>query len=64
MDTLNSSAIAWIDYEPISRILLGTFHSSGTHTLRGVPERHYHGLIRTTSPGWHFDTYLKGNYKP
>ena len=62
MDILNSSAIAWIDYDPISRILLVAFHSGCTYTLRGVPEYHYRGLLNTSSPGWYWSTYLLGNY--
>ena len=52
MPTINSSAITWIDYEPISCTLSVTSRSGRTYTLR------------TTSPGWYFNVYLKGNYEP
>jgi hypothetical protein len=62
MPTLNSSAIAWIDYDPISRTLSVTFHSGRTYALRGVPEQHYRSLLNASSPGWYFNTYLRGRY--
>jgi hypothetical protein len=62
MPTINSSPIAWIDYDPISCTLSVTFQSGRTYNLRRVPERHFHGLLRTTSPGWYFNTYLLGDY--
>jgi KTSC domain len=62
MPTLNSSAISWIDYDPVNRTLSITFHSGRTYTLRGVPEYHYEGLLNSSSPGWYFNAYLRGNY--
>jgi hypothetical protein len=62
MPTLNSSAITWIDYDPITRMLSITFHSGRTYTLRGVPEHHYHGLLNASSAGWYFNTCLRGRY--
>jgi hypothetical protein len=62
MPALNSSAISWIDYDPISRTLSITFQSGRNYTLRGVPEYHYHGLLNAPSAGWYFSTYLRGRY--
>jgi hypothetical protein len=56
MPRLNSSAISWIDYHPI------TFHSGRTDTLRAVPAQHDHGLLNAPSAGWYFNTYLRGRY--
>ena len=36
--------------------------NSFSFTLRGVPDYHYTGLLTASSPGWYFDTYLKGRY--
>ncbi len=62
MPALNSSAIAWIDYDPVNRMLSITFHSGRTYTLHGVPERHYLGLLNASSAGWYFNSYLRGHY--
>jgi len=60
MITVSSSAIRAIGYDGYT--LTVEFHNSGTYTLRGVPEYHYYGLLNTSSPGWYFNTFLKGNY--
>ena len=62
MPALNSSAISWVDYEPISRILQITFCSGRSYTLHGVPAYHYEGILNAPSPGWYFNTYLRGRY--
>ena len=58
--SLNSSCLAWVEYAS-GTMRLG-FRSGSTYTLRGVPDRHYYGLLCTSSPGWYFNTYLKGRY--
>lgn len=60
MPYLNSSCIAWAEYS--AGTLQVRFHSGRTYTLRGVPERLYEGLLNSASPGWYFNTYLKGRY--
>jgi hypothetical protein len=62
MPALNSSCLAWVDYDFDSGAMYLRFRNGRSYTLRRVPERHYYGLLRTWSPGWYFDTYLKGNY--
>ena len=37
-------------------------YSAEERLLSGVPERHYYGLLSTSSPGWYFNYYLKGRY--
>jgi hypothetical protein len=37
------------------------FRNGGSYTLHGVPDHHYHGLLNTSSPGWYFNYYLRGN---
>lgn len=60
MPRLNSSCISRAEYD--SGTLRITFTSGSTYTLRGVPERHYHGLLKAYSAGAYFNTYLKGRY--
>jgi hypothetical protein len=60
MPALNSSCIAWAEYNSGSLQL--RFRNGRSYTLRGVPERHYHGLLRASSAGWYFNAYLKGRY--
>ena len=60
MPSLNSSCLSWVEYDSGTMIL--TFRSGDRYTLRGVPERHYLGLLQTSSAGWYFNTYLKGRY--
>jgi hypothetical protein len=62
MPKLNSSAISWIDYDPVTRLLWITFHSGRAYTLHGVPEHHYQGLLTASSAGWYFTFYLRGHY--
>ena len=62
MPALNSSCLSWADYDYGSGTLYLTFRSGRSYTLRGVPEHHYYGLLNTTSPGWYWNYYLKGNY--
>lgn len=60
MPYVNSSCIAWVDYQAGTMQI--RFHSGRTYTLLGVPEYHYHGLLNASSAGWYFNTYLKGRY--
>ena len=60
MPSLNSSWLSWVEYDSGTMYL--TTRSSGSYTLRGVPEHHYHGLLEASSPGWYFNAYLKGRY--
>jgi hypothetical protein len=43
-------------------IIMITFNSGRTYTLRGVPERLYYGLLAASSPGRYFNDHLKGRY--
>ena len=60
--SVSSSVIRAVGYD--GSTLHVEFCNGCTYALRRVSERHYHGLIRTTSPGWYFNVYLKGNYQP
>jgi hypothetical protein len=60
MPALSSSCLSWVDYD--SGTIQFRFRNGRSYTLRGVPEHHYYGLTNATSPGWHFNTYLKNRY--
>jgi hypothetical protein len=60
MPALNSSCFSSADYN--SGTLRLTFRSGRSYTLRGVPEYHYYGLLKASSPGWYFNYYLRGRY--
>lgn len=62
MPTLASSCLSSVEYEPFTGTMHLRFRSGRSYTLRGVPERHYYGLLNSSSPGWYFNTYLKGRY--
>ena len=62
MPALSSSCLSSVDYDFYSGTMYLRFRSGSSYTLRGVPERHYYGLVNTSSPGWYFNHYLKGNY--
>ena len=64
MPTLNSSCLASVDYNYDSGTMYLRFRNDRSYTLRGVPERHCHGLLNASSPGWCFNTCLKGRYQP
>ena len=62
MPALSSSCLSWVEFEPSTGAMQLRFRNGRSYTLRGVPERHYYGLLHTSSPGWYFNTYLKGRY--
>jgi hypothetical protein len=51
-----------VEFEPSTGAMQLRFRNGRSYTLRGVPERHYYGLLNASSPGWYFNTYLKGRY--
>ena len=62
MPTLSSSCISRVEYDAATRVMNVTFRSGRTYSLRGVPERHYFGLVNASSAGLYFNSYLKGRY--
>ena len=61
MEELNSSCIAWIDYDDAETLHIA-FHSGRIYALRKVPVRHYYGLLRAASAGRYFNHHLRGRY--
>jgi len=64
MPALSSSCLSSVDFEPSTGTMYLGFRNRRSYTLRGVPERHYYGLLNTSSSGWYFNYYLKGRYEP
>jgi len=62
MPTLNSFCLVSIEYDYDSGTMYLGFRNGRSYTLSGAPERHYYGLLNASSPGWYFNTYLKGRY--
>ena len=60
MPELHSSCLACVEYD--SGILYLGFCNGASYTLCGVPIDHYYGLLNASSPGWYFNTYLRGRY--
>jgi KTSC domain len=59
---LNSSAIAFAEYDDETETLSITFRSGQTYDLNGVPEDIAQGLFDSSSPGTYWHTVLKDNY--
>lgn len=62
MPTLDSSCLSYVQYDPVSKTMELTFVSGRSYTLTGVPADLYLGLLKTSSPGWFFNAYLKGRF--
>lgn len=62
MPSLNSSAISSVRYDPATRQLRITFHSSGTYTYFGVPPEVYEGLMAAESAGRYFNRVIRPRY--
>ena len=60
MPSLRSSCLSCVEYDSGTMYL--RFRNGRSYTLHGVPEHHYHGLLRASSAGWYFNHYLKGRY--
>ena len=64
MPYLNSSAIARVEYDPVTRKMQIWFRG-GTHAYDyfNVPESVYQGLIQASSPGSYYDHCIKDRYR-
>ena len=59
MPTLNSSAIAAVEYDAATSTLKVKFRSNYRwYTFYHVPERHYIGLIQSNSPGRYYNLHI------
>jgi hypothetical protein len=63
MPTVNSTAIAAIDYNEETQEMFVTFHRGGRgYALQGVPAIEYERFLNSTSKGSYWNTNLKGKY--
>ncbi len=63
MPYINSSAIAWADYDDAAQELDIRFTSgSTTYTYFGVPEYIYQGLLSASSAGQYFNENIRDQY--
>lgn len=60
MHRLNSSFLAWVEYD--SGVMVLGLRNGRIYTLRGVPDYRFRGLINASSPGGYFNAYLRGRY--
>jgi hypothetical protein len=59
----HSSAIRSYSYDDKNQILLLYFIKGGTGRFRDVPQHIVNGLIKASSAGSYFHTYIKGVYQ-
>lgn len=60
MPYVNSSAIAWVDYNPATGELYIQFTSGPTvYTYYNVPQHVYDGLLRAHSKGQYFHAHIE-----
>jgi hypothetical protein len=61
--TVSSSNISSIGYDPESRTLEIEFHNGGVYQYFNVPESIYNALMSAPSHGSYFHHYIKGQYR-
>lgn len=62
MPYVNSSAIARVEYDPLSRTLSIWFHVSGRYDYYDVPSGLYQGLLYASSKGTFFNRFIRDDY--
>ncbi|GJM03513.1 MAG: hypothetical protein DHS20C08_20140 [Rhodomicrobium sp.] len=62
MPYLNSSAINYVNYDPVSKVLSISFRSGRTYDFYGVPECVYEGLLAAPSAGKFFHDNIRDQY--
>lgn len=60
--TVSSSSIASVGYEPVASLLEVQFRGGGTYIYFHVPESEYVGLLSAGSHGRYFAQYVKDRY--
>jgi KTSC domain len=56
---VSSSNLKSVGYDVTDSILEVEFHNGGIYQYFNVPEHKYDGLMRASSKGSYFDTYIK-----
>lgn len=62
-ETLKSSNIDGVHYDPATQILTVRFINGGTYKYGGVVQSHYDGLRKAKSAGKYFHKTIKSAYK-
>jgi hypothetical protein len=63
LQPVNSSAIAAVGYNPLTRMLAVRFHTSATVYMHpGVPWSVYRGLMSAASMGVYYNQNIRGRY--
>ena len=59
---LKSSRIKSAEYNEDTEVLVIVFFRGGAYKYYTVPKGVYNGLLKSTSPGKYFDTYIKTKF--
>jgi hypothetical protein len=60
---LKSSRIRSVNYSKSTETLIIDFIKGGVYKYFSVPETVYNGILKSSSPGNYFDTFIKTKYK-
>lgn len=63
MQTVTSSKLASVGYEPNTLILRIEFIKDGIYEYYGIPEFHHTGLMEAESPGRYFKKFIKDKFR-
>lgn len=62
MPAVSSSAISFVDHNPITLELHITFHKTGTYTYFGVPRVLYEAFLQASSAGKFFNEFIRDRF--
>lgn len=62
MPRVQSSALSWIEYRKVARILEVGFTTGREYSYYGVPENEYRGLMRSSSKGAYYNARIRDRY--
>lgn len=60
--TVSSSNLAAVGYDPVQQVLEIEFHGSGLYQYSNVPVSIYQGLMNAPSHGKYFHRHIKTSY--
>lgn len=59
---IQSSAIATVGYDPISKTLEIEFYQTGIYSFHGVPSHIHAGQMGASSKGTYYNDYIRDQY--
>ncbi|WP_416878399.1 KTSC domain-containing protein [Litorimonas sp.] len=62
MPAVQSRAISFIDYDPVSKVLVITFVKSGKYDFPNFPLKLYEEFLQSKSKGKFYNLYIKGKF--